>query len=236
MNIFIAQSNYIPWKGYFDNIAQADIFVIYDTMQYTRQDWRNRNLIKTNAGLKWVTIPVESKGCLLKKINDTYIINNDWKIKHLAQLKENYAKAAFYKETIEFIESIYMTAEGLNLSSINTHFLKKICGYLNIKTQFINSTELESKGNPTERLVEICTILGCNKYITGPLAKNYINGNLFMEKGIVIEFVDYSGYEKYPQLYPPFEHGVSILDLIFNCGEDAKNYLKYVGKAVQISF
>lgn len=230
MNILVIQSNYIPWKGYFDNIAKADIFVVHDNMQYTKQDWRNRNLIKTNTGLKWLTIPVEAKGSHLKTINDTLIADNNWKKKHLIQLRENYAKAACFKEMINWVEEIYMTAEGIGLSSINIHLLKKICYLLKIDTPFINSMDLKSVGDPTERLVNICMELNGDRYITGPAAKNYLNEDLFKEKGIEIEYVDYSGYPEYQQPYPPFNHSVSILDMIFNCGTNSVDYMKYIKK------
>lgn len=226
MKVLIIQSNYIPWKGYFDNIAKADIFIVYDNVQYTRQDWRNRNIIKTKSGLKWITIPIMAKDCLLKKINETYPATSDWKEKHLRQLHENYAKANCYKEMTGWVKELYTTIEDENLSAINQHFLKAICKFLKINTPFVDVNKFEAKGNATEKLVDICLQLGCKTYITGPNSKNYLEENLFFEKGINIEYADYGGYPEYPQLNPPFEHGVSILDLIFNCGDRSASYLK----------
>ena len=133
--VAISQSNYIPWKGYFDSIAQVDEFVLYDDMQYTKRDWRNRNKIKTPQGVKWMSIPVEVKGKFLKKISNTKISDTDWSKNHLALLKQNYSKAPSYKKAIPFVEELYLTANNFKtISEINHHFISNICKYLNIKT------------------------------------------------------------------------------------------------------
>lgn len=227
MNVLITQSNYIPWKGYFDNIGKADTFIVYDDMQYTRRDWRNRNLIKTNTGMQWLTIPVEVKGRFAQKINETIIADKNWQKKHLQILKYNYARAACFKEMINWVEELYMTANSSNLSANNVHFIQKICSFLNIETTFINSADIEISGDRTERLVNICTAFKADKYITGPAAKTYMNEEIFVNKGIEIVYADYGLYPEYPQLHPPFQHKLSILDLLFNCGIAAKKYMKF---------
>ena len=127
--IFITQSNYIPWKGYFDNIAQADVFVIYDDMQYTKNDWRNRNKIKTPHGLQWLTIPVKA-GKLEKKINQTIVSDPNWTVKHWKTLKQNYAKAPFFEEIKDVFYPLYSGQIPTNLSEINQLFISAICDYL----------------------------------------------------------------------------------------------------------
>jgi hypothetical protein len=229
MTALITQSNYIPWKGYFDNIAKADVFVVYDDAQYTRRDWRNRNFIKTSIGLQWLTIPVEVKRKYDQKISETLIADKNWQKKHLQVLKHNYAKTTCFKEMIDWAEEIYMTATNPSLSATNVHFLKNICQFLGIKTTFVDSSIFEIKGGRTEKLVNICTTLGATEYITGPLAKNYMDESLFFDKGINIAYTDYGWYQEYPQLFPPFQHHVSIFDLIFNCGATAKKYMKFTG-------
>jgi hypothetical protein len=199
-------------------------------MQYTKRDWRNRNLIKTGTGLKWLTIPSAVKGKYEQKINETYIADVNWRQKHVAILKQNYSKAACYKSMLGLVEDMYATADFTNLSSINIHLLKRICTFLNIKTKFINSNELELSGNRSEKLANICTGLGATTYITGPASKEYIEEEIFIAKNIKIEYADYSNYPEYPQLYPPFEHGLSIIDLIFNCGNNAIDYMKFTNK------
>lgn len=224
--IAILQSNYIPWKGYFDIIGSVDEFIIYDEMQYTKNDWRNRNKIKTTNGLIWLTIPVKIEK-LNQKINETKIADNKWHIKHKNSLQTNYGKAAKFKECKDFIFNIYEQASRLDyISEINYIFLKEICNFLKISTEISFSSKYNLGEGKTERLINICKQAKANSYISGPSAKSYIQENLFLENNIELKWFDYSNYKEYKQLYPPFEHYVSILDLIFNTGEDAYKYLK----------
>jgi hypothetical protein len=213
--ILITQSNYIPWKGYFDNINQADIFVVFDDMQYTRRDWRNRNYIKTPQGLKWLTVPVEVKGKYLQKINETRISEPDWNKNHLMQIKHFFP----------WIEELYLSATFEYLTEVNLHFLKAICKFLSIKTEFRDSREFTLKEGKTERLVSICKELKASEYLTGPSAKSYMDESLFGKENITVSYFNYSGYPEYPQLYPPFEHGVCIWDVILNCGNETYKHI-----------
>jgi hypothetical protein len=228
--IVITQSNYIPWKGYFDAIALADEFVIYDDMQYTRSDWRNRNLIKTQQGLKWLTIPVQVKGKFSQKINETKVSDKSWNKAHWNSIKENYKKAAHFKTYKDFFENLYLTVDFDYLTDINCHFLTQIGSLLNIETNFRFSSSFELKEERTERLVAICTELGGTDYYSGPAAKAYMNEALFEVANVNVHYLDYSNYPEYTQAFPPFEHGVSIIDLLFNEGENAVNYLKNTPK------
>jgi len=228
--VLITQSNYIPWKGYFDNIAQCDTFVIYDDMQYTRRDWRNRNHIKTPHGLKWLSIPVEVKGKYFQAINETVVSEPDWNLNHWKQLKHNYSKAPFFKANSNWIEEVYQTACFKTLTEINIHFLKAICLFLDIKTQFIDSREFNLVEGKTERLVSICKQLDATDYYTGSSAKDYMDEKLFLNQNINVHYFDYSNYAEYSQQNGEFCHYVTIFDLIFNTGKDAKNYMKSVIK------
>lgn len=224
--IAILQSNYIPWKGYFDIMGSVDEFIIYDEMQYTKNDWRNRNKIKTTNGLIWLTIPVKIEK-LNQKINETRIADNKWYIKHKNSLQTNYGKATKFKECKDFIFNIYEQASRLDyISEINYTFLNEINKFLKISTKISFSTDYNIGDGKTERLINICKQSNSNIYLSGPSAKNYIDEALFTKNNINLEWFDYIGYKEYEQLHPPFEHGVSILDLIFNTGEDAYKYLK----------
>ena len=228
--IAILQSNYIPWKGYFDIMGSVDEFIIYDEMQYTKNDWRNRNKIKTTNGLIWLTIPVKIEK-LNQKINETKIADNKWHIKHKNSLQTNYGKATKFKECKDFIFNIYEQASRLDyISEINYTFLNELNKFLKISTKISFSTDYNIGEGKTERLINICKQSNSNIYLSGPSAKNYIDEALFTKNNINLEWFDYIGYKEYEQLYPPFEHGVSILDLIFNTGEDAYKYLKSTRK------
>jgi hypothetical protein len=226
--IAILQSNYIPWKGYFDLIAKSDTFVIYDEVQYTKNDWRNRNLIKTTNGPEWITIPVRQIS-LDQKIEETKITTHHWAKKHVSTLQGNYSKSPFFKSYKDAIFSLY-EIKSEYISEINLSFIKGICKLLDINTDIIRSNELNLHGDKNSRLLEACKKLGATTYISGPSAKNYLNVELFDDANIKVDWMDYSDYKEYNQLFPPFQHGVTILDLIFNLGPQAKDYLKYTSR------
>jgi hypothetical protein len=225
--IAILQSNYIPWKGYFDLIASVDEFIIYDEMQYTKNDWRNRNKIITQKGVEWLTIPVRVES-LNQKINETLIFDKNWAKKHKVTLQTNYGKAKCFNQTKEFVFDFYdKVANMSNLSQINYFFIKGICEYLGITTKISHSTDYLLVEGKTERLVDLCLQSNATHYLSGPSAKDYIDKSLFDEKQIALEWMDYSNYNEYNQLNPKFEHGVSILDLLFNEGVNSRNYMKF---------
>ncbi|MEO8664096.1 MAG: WbqC family protein [Ignavibacteria bacterium] len=224
--ILITQSNYIPWKGYFDSINMVDEFILYDDMQYTRRDWRNRNQIKTKDGLKWLTIPVEVKGKYFQKINETRISENDWGEKHWHTIVHNYSKSKYFNEYKKIFEELYLDYKEDNLSKVNRRFLETVCGILDIKTPMRSSSEFELLDEKTERLVDICKKSGATDYYSGPAAKDYMNEDLFKKENIKVHYFDYSGYPVYEQHHGEFSHSVSILDLIFNEGPDAKKFMK----------
>jgi hypothetical protein len=224
--VAILQSNYIPWKGYFDLIHSVDEFILYDDMQYTRRDWRNRNKIKTKDGLLWLTIPVEVKGRYHQKIRETVISDPDWNRHHRRVLATSYAKAPHFRRYAEFFEALYLGCSARLLSEVNYRFLTAVCGLLGIRTRISWSADYELAEGKTERLVSLCRQAGAAEYLSGPAAREYIEPERFAEAGIRLRYMDYSGYPEYPQLFPPFEHGVSVLDLIFNVGPDAPRYMK----------
>lgn len=224
--VLITQSNYIPWKGYFDAIHFADIFVLYDDMQYTRRDWRNRNKIKTPQGLQWLTIPVEVKGKYFQKINETKISDLGWPKDHWNMILQNYRNAPYFNLNKDFFEELYLNCQEKYLSTVNYRFLKAICGLLEIKTEFRWSSEFALKGDKSEKLLNLCVDLGASCYFTGPAAKDYLDTSLFEIAGIAVKWFDYNDYPEYLQQHGNFEHGVSILDLIFNTGPAAKQFMK----------
>ncbi len=223
--IAILQSNYIPWKGYFDIIGSVDEFVLYDDMQYTKNDWRNRNKIKTAQGLQWLSIAVRQES-LHQKINETKVTDAKWNINHWKSLCQNYAKAPYFRAYKERFEKLYLGIETPYLSEINRIFIDEICDILGIKTKIRDSREFVLKEGKSERLLALVQEMGGTHYLSGPAARDYLDESIFEEAGILVEWMSYSGYKEYHQLFPPFEHGVSVLDLIFNEGENAKNFIK----------
>lgn len=224
--VAIVQSNYLPWKGYFDLINSVDEFILYDEVQYTRRDWRNRNLIKTPKGLEWITVPVEVKGQYTAPIRDIRIADPGWGRKHWASLVHNYSRAPHFKDYAGVLEPAIAGAKDTHLSLLNRRLIELVCGLLGIKTPLSWSWEHASSGERNERLMTICKSAGASAYLSGPLAKDYLDESLFNANGIQVKWADYSGYPEYPQLHGKFEHGVTILDLLFNAGAEAPRYMK----------
>lgn len=221
--VVILQSNYIPWKGYFDLINSADEFVFYDDVQYTTGDWRNRNKIKTDEGTRWLTIPVGDN--IKRTIKEVRFKNQDWKRKHFHILKKYYFKAPFYETSLPLINKLYSN-EIETLSEYNQVTIKEISNWLGIKTIFNDSSIYAPEGDKVGRLIDILLKTKATEFLCGPAVKNYLKKELIEENGISLKYFDYSGYREYNQLFPPFIHEVSILDLIFNTGKDSIEFLK----------
>jgi hypothetical protein len=226
--IAISQSNYIPWKGYFDMIAAVDEFIIYDDMQYTKRDWRNRNQIKTPQGVQWLTVPVEVKGKYLQSIKNTEIVGFDWAELHWKKLEMNYRKSRYYDEIASWLKPLYINKKYTHITELNLTMIKAVCEYLHIPTKISYSWDYALIEGKTERLADICVQAGATEYISGPAAKNYIDEDVFIENGISLSWFDYANYTEYSQLWGDFTHGVSILDLLFNCAKDSHRYMKNV--------
>ena len=226
--VAILQSNYIPWKGYFDMIAAVDEFILYDDMQFTRRDWRNRNQIKTPQGVQWLTVPVQVKGKYDQKIKDTLIDGTDWAKAHWKALVANYRRAPYFEEVAIWLEPLYIAHSYTHISQLNRRFIEVVCHFLGIQTVISNSWNYALLDGKTERLADLCKQAGGTEYISGPSAKNYLDESIFADMNIKLTWFDYMGYPEYPQIWGEFTHGVTILDMLFNCGKDAHRYMRYV--------
>jgi hypothetical protein len=226
MRVAIVQSAYIPWKGYFDLIAGVDAFVLYDDAQFTRRDWRNRNKIKTPRGASWLTIPVQVSGRYLQPIRDVVVDDPKWADVHWRSVMHQYRRAEGWADCREPLEALYRSATSRWLSEINVHSLRGILQLLDIRTSLRWSSEFTLSGDRTGKLVDICRQLGATRYLSGPMARTYLDPAAFHDAGIAVDWADYSGYREYRQLYPPFDHHVSIVDLLLNEGHRARDFLK----------
>lgn len=223
--IAILQSNYIPWKGYFDIINQVDEFIFYDDVQYTKNDWRNRNKIKSASGPIWLTIPVRQEN-LSQKINETKVSQDNWAEKHWKSISLNYSKATFFQDYKESLAAFFADIKSPYISEINRSAIELINSYLGISTILTSSADYKLIEGKNERLIDLILQAGGTHYLSGPSAKDYIREDLFKEAGIEISWMDYSGYPEYTQLFPPFVHAVSVLDLILNQGPHAMKFMK----------
>jgi hypothetical protein len=222
--VAILQSNYIPWKGYFDIIHDVDELIFLDDVQYTRQDWRNRNRIKTPRGTEWLTIPVGTD--LARRICDVELPRSSWAADHWRKLVASYQSAPFFEGYRPFFEDVYLGRSWTHLSELNQHLIRTIAQQLlGLSTAFRDSRVLDVHSRREERVLEILARTDAEEYISGPAAKGYIDPAHFDDAGIDLVWKDYAGYPEYPQLHPPFEHQVTVLDLLFHTGADAPRYI-----------
>lgn len=228
--IAILQSNYIPWKGYFDIIASVDEFILYDDMQYTRRDWRNRNQIKTPRGLQWLTVPVLVKGKYEQTIKETQIDGMSWSKDHWKSLAVNYKRAPYFDEIAAWLKPLYFDHSYSTISDLNETFIRAICKYLKISTKITHSWDYVLIDGQSERLADLCLQAGGLDYVSGPSAQNYIDQTVFHANGIRVTWFDYDDYPEYPQLWGEFTHAVTILDLLFNMGPDSFKYMRHVSR------
>lgn len=230
--LVILQSNYLPWKGYFDLMAASSEFVVFDEVQFTRRDWRNRNRIVLGGRLHWLTLPVQAKGNYLAPIDQIEIADRGWAEKHWTTIRHAYAKAPHFAKIGPALEQTYVNATELTrLSDVNALFLERLAGLLGIEARMVSSSSIpRTTPDPTERLIEICQARGATHYLSGPAARAYIKKNFFDDAGISLSYANYAGYPTYDQGTETFEHGVSIVDTLMRCGSTAKSHLKSLSR------
>lgn len=221
MRVTIHQPDYLPWLGYFDKMKRTDLFVFLDCAQYSKNGFHNRNKIKTGQGWAYLTIPV-SRDQYSKNINQVVLPqDNSWKEKHWKSISISYSNASYFKEYQDFFKNIYQKDFEF-LADFNIEIIKYLKEKFAFQNKFIRESELkinkELKG--TERLLAILKELGADYYLSGPSGKNYLDLSLFEKQRIEVEFQDYHQPE-YPQLFGEFIPGLSVIDLLFNCGPEA---------------
>lgn len=222
--VAVIQSNYLPWKGYFDIINDVDLFVFYDDVQYSKGSWRNRNKIQTPYGVKWLSIPCGSS--IHRLICEVNITDDSWQKSHWDRLKISYGDSRHFNDFKGIFQDMYLKTKWNNLSELNHYLIKLISrDILGIDTTFDDSRKYNLSGTSTDRLIHLLTEVGAEYYLTGPSAKSYIENDKFEKAGIELAYKDYSGYPEYDQLYQYFRHDVSIVDLLFNCGEESPFYI-----------
>ncbi len=225
MKVVANQSNYLPWKGYFDLIHDADLFVFYDDVQYTKNDWRNRNKIKTPNGRQWLTIPLGAHQH--GRINQvTLPLDRAWLATHWRLLEKNYRATPHFSRYESFFREVYTRRLWTRLAELNQFLITTIAReFLGIATEFIDSTRFGLTSHKQQRILDLLEAVGAHTYISGPAAKGYLDETCFQAKGIALIWKDYAGYPEYPQFHPPFEHAVSIVDLLFQTGPSATHYI-----------
>lgn len=226
MRVAIHQPQFLPWLGYLDKIKQADCFVILDNVQFKKNEWQNRNLIRTCKGAQWLTVPIlHSFG---QKIGDVHINNRDhWKRKHLGTFKTHYEGTQFFSQYFLELQELY-SGEWQKLSDFNLVILQWLLNHFGIDTPIRLASDMDLRQQPTERLVDICRTVGASTYLAGQGAQAYMDQSKFEMSGLKLEFQEFQP-QVYPQRYGVFLPCMSAIDLLFNCGPCSHQYLNGTG-------
>lgn len=223
--VAILQSNYIPWKGYFDIIHDVDTFIFYDDVQYTTNDWRNRNRIKTASGPQWLTIPVGKH--MHRRICDVPLpAESSWAEVHWRRIEAAYQDAPHFETYRAFFEAIYMEGRWSSLSELNQAIVQRVSRELfGLTTRFEQSTNYALTGVKGDRVIDLLKQSGATHYVSGPAGRAYLTDEMLAAEGIAVTWKDYSGYPEYSQLHGEFRHDVSVLDVLFHTGGDAARFI-----------
>jgi hypothetical protein len=210
VTVAIHQPNYLPYLGYFEKIAQSDIFVFLDTVQYEKNGFTNRNRVRTTQGWCWLTVPVVDEGLSEKQVKDVQISNTEkWSEKHWKTLKQNYSKSPLFKDIASLFEETYFQ-KWTWLALLNEELILKICGLLNIKTLFMKASSLDVSGSKSDLLLDICEKVGADTYLSGPSGHQYLDESRFREEGITIV---------YQPTRKSMDDELSVVDQLFSeCG------------------
>lgn len=232
MRVGIHQPMYLPWCGLFDRIYRCDIFVVFDNVPYSKNYFINRNKIKTSNGWLWLTIPVLTKGSFGELIKNIKINNNtNWEKDHWKSIFYSYKKAPFFEKYSDFFKSIY-EKKWENLIEVIDITLQFLLQQLNITTKILKASQLELQGSKEMLVLEICKKLNATEYLSGPDGRNYLTLDLWKRNNIKVAFHDYN-YPVYPQQFGDFIPNMSVIDLLFNCGDKS---LEIITKNQKIEF
>jgi hypothetical protein len=219
MIVSVHQPQYLPWLGYFDKIRRADVFVLLDNVQFKKNEWQNRNRIKTPNGLQWLTVPVMYRHPQL--INEVEINNRDkWQHRQKQAIISNYKKAPCWSLLEEFFEEIF-SSEWRCISQLNIFTVKRLAGILGIRTPIYIASELgEFSENPDERLIAVTRHFNGDTYLAGSGGREYMEVGKYAQNGINVIFQEYK-HPVYSQLYGDFIPFASVVDLLFNHGNES---------------
>lgn len=222
--VAIIQPNYVPWKGYFDIIASVDCFVFLDDVQHTIRDWRTRNKIKTLDGSSvWLSVPtLGGRSQLIREVKIDY--SQNWAHRHLESIRHSYVKTPHFHSYFPRLSELLETPWPF-LADFNIALTGQLMSWLGISCETRRSSELNSQGTKDLRLLSLIRAVGGTAYLSGPSARDYIRPENFADAGIDLSYHDYGGYPEYPQISAPFDHFVTVLDLLFAVGSDAPEYI-----------
>lgn len=229
----ILQPNYIPWRGVFDLINRVDVFVMFDDVQYTKKDWRNRNKIKTAQGAKWLTVPVQYSQTNPQQIRHVRINSDiDWQHQHLSAISDAYRLSPHFAWMSDILDELYLGQTFDSISDLAILSTQLLAAKMGLSVEWRKSSEFGLSGNKDgERAIRLCRAVGATRLLNGPSSRGFMNEQLFADKGVELDYLKYS-YAPYRQLHGPFLDRMSALDLLFNCGSESLKHISTVEQGV----
>ena len=226
MIVSINQPAYLPWLGYFDRIAQSDVHIVLDNVQLernTKTSFTNRNRVKTPQGITWLTVPVKKSGPGDSQINMIEVDGARWCEKHYRTLTQCYARAPFFEPHRNWFQDFFAAPPDrlAPLLRISTEYL---LAFMGIKTKILYAAEMDVSGSKSQLVLNLCRAVNATTYLSGPLGRGYLNEAEFKQASIDVVYHDYS-HPVYPQLHTDFFPFMSVVDLLFNCGDESLKIL-----------
>jgi len=223
--VAIMQPTYLPWCGYFGLMQYVDIFIFLDSVQFAKRSWQQRNQIKTPQGAQWLTVPVASKGKRGQLISETQLdCSTNFVITHRKTIESNYAKAPWFKD---FEPLLWSRLEGQQLlGDLNIGIIEQCRNLLGINTSVLRSSLMQGGGAKADLLASLCKEVGATEYISVPGSKNYLDeSSAFEDIGVPVHYFNYR-HPEYPQLFGNFLSHMSVIDMLFNCGEQSSDLIR----------
>lgn len=224
MIVAVHQPNYLPYLGYFHKMAQCDVFVLLDNVQFGTRPYTQRVKIKTPQGESWLTVPVLTKNKHNQRIHEVEIDHNQtWRKTHWKSLQQNYAKTPYFSHYRDFFEALY-ASEHCWLGQLNERLIRYLADKLEISVPLVLESSLRVTGEETERIINICQALGADTYLSGKSGRAYLNEARFEQAGLQLQYQDFQ-HPVYPQPYGEFLPYMAVVDLLFNCGDKSRDIL-----------
>ena len=213
------QPNYWPYPGLIGKIMKSDKFIFVTKVQFEKKSWQKRNRVRTKEGWTYIPVPTITKGKMTQNICDVLINNNDdWREKNFKTISLLYGKSPFYNEYKDFLEDLY-TRKWEKLMDLDIYIMEYIFDLLNVNTEILFDRDYDFAGKKTDMLVDMCIKTNCDTYLSNLGSSAYVDISCFTDKGLKHQYINYIG-EKYKQLYPGFEEGLTILDMLMSCGTE----------------
>lgn len=224
VTVVVSQSNYLPWKGYFDLVRRADVLVLLDNVQFTRRDWRSRNLIKAPQGVHWLTVPVRTPHGRRTSVSEAEISDASWAASHLRAIELSYRRTPHFEKAFELLVNLLDENETL-LSNLNERVLRGLLKFMDLDVVVRASRGPVEPVDASQRILDLVLQFGGTRYISAPAARDYLDLDRFSDAQILVDFFDYPDYPDYHQAWPPFRHDVSVIDVLFHLGPDWRSAL-----------